>query len=660
MRHRTWPLAALGLAALATTAAADQLRSDAREAALTLEGYQVTARLVDGTAHLRVRYDVVNGSRVADRARLQLELPTGAVVVGLRQRVAGGWVPGRLLAATVAQARYDAYLDTPFVAARGAAHLSGGGAFHDLAISFVPAHGRVGVEYEVVVPACYAGGHWLVSFPKLAPDPTVVAVGGARASVARAGALLGAPLAEACAAYWPQAPGADDHVLVWAAAEIVGATGVVTSLAVAGATVTAIDVAVAPTLAARPRRPAVVFVVDASRSQGDAGVARQLAIVRGYLHFQPDARVEVVVVRRQAVRLFGDLVPAAAALGRLATLPTASLAVGNGSHLDRGLALAATVLAAAPGPRRLIAFTDDRLRPGLTDDQLRAALTALPADAIAHVVLPGAGPAAIARDLEHHLVAAIAPWGGIVAAVGAAGDPAPLVELVRPVRIEQLAIGARALADELREGRGLRTIDVEGAAPVTGWIWGRRWAAIPSATLVARVRAARLALALGTAVDEPVEQALGALAGAVTRFASLVADRPGWTPGGLPDDGLGWRGGGSSSSMCGIPMNLSGYGTLGHGSGTGTGLGGPPDLAPLLAARVAGCAAGLEASPWRLELAVATTGVEVVDVTAAATGVDDATARGRFEVCAVEAGWDLDLDRSFAPFARTYPLSYAR
>ena len=189
---------------------------------------------------------------------------------------------------------------------------------------------------------------------------------------------------------------------------------------------TVVEVAVASRLAEAPRQPAVVFAIDASRSQGDDGVAAQLAIVRGYLAHAPDARVELVVVRREAVRLFGELVPAGAVAARLAALAPAALAPGNGSHLDRGLALAASVLASSPGPRRLVAFTDDRLRPTLTDPALRQALARLPQDAIAHVVVPTAGAAEVERAHHHHLAQVIDGWGGIVATVGGAGDAAPL------------------------------------------------------------------------------------------------------------------------------------------------------------------------------------------------------------------------------------------
>ena len=112
-------------------------------------------------------------------------------------------------------------------------------------------------------------------------------------------------------------------------------------------------------------------------------------------------------------------------------------------------------------------------------------------------------------------------------------------------------------------------------------------------------------------------------------------------------------------------MGFSGVGrigTIGHGSGTGSGTGeppGPPEVRALLAARIDGCAAPLGARPWRLTVDVSTTGVEVVDVAAAVTGVDDAELAARAAACAIEAGWDLDLDARFARTTTTFTAAFA-
>lgn len=664
MRHRTWPLIALGVAALGGDAAADVIRSDDRGAELALARPRLTAELGDGVVHLAMRYDVVNTSRFADRARIQLELPSGAVVVGLRQRSGDAWIAGRLEVAEAAEARFAAYVDAPFVAARGAALLTGGGGFHDLALSYVPPRGRVGIEYEAVVPACYAHGEWVAVVPRGELAPTLAAPGGRVEAAADVAKRWGEPIDAACAAFATATDAApDDLVVAWPTPRATGARLTALTLTLPGVAVHDLEVAVAPRLAPAPVRPTVVFVLDASKSQGAAGVASQLAIVRGYLAHQPDARVEIVVARRVATRLFGALVPAATVPAAL-DARAAALTVGNGSHLERGLALAADVLAAARGPRRLVAFTDDRLRPALTDAELRAALARLPADAVAHVVIPHDGTAEVWRDRASHLTDAIAPWGGIVAAVGAAGDPAPLVELVRPIRLQDVAVGDEVIAEELREGQGLRRLTLDAAAaPVTAWIWGRQVAATSLAAPVDRIRVARLALATFADLDDAALRVLAGLAHATTRLTSLIADRPTWQPGGLPEVELGLSGTVGYSSMCGLPSMMGRFGTIGHGSGTGTGTAvappPPPDLRALLAARIGGCTAALGARPWRLAVDVATTGDEVVDVAATVTGVDDAALVARVEGCAIEAGWDLDLDTSFARFTTTFTAAFA-
>lgn len=663
MRHRPWPLIALGVAALCRPVAADIVRSDERQAELSITRPQIAATLADGVVHLRVRYDVVNASRFADRARVGLELPVGAVVVGLRQRTGGAWIAGRLEAAEAVDARLAAYVDAPFVAARGAVALSGAGAFHDLTLTYVPPRGRVGVEYEVIVPACYAHGEWVAVVPRLDADPALTVARGRAEDAADVAKRWGEPVAAACEAFVAyDGIAADDHVVAWRAPAATGARLTAAALTVPGFAVRDVELAIAPRLAAAPVRPTVVFVIDGSKSQGADGVAAQLAIVRGYLAHQPDARVEVVVVRRAATRLFGALVPASTVPTALAAR-AAALTVGNGSHLERGLALAADILAAAPGPRRLVAFTDDRLRPALTDDALRAALARLPADAIAHVVVPHAGAAEVWTDRDSHLVGVVAPWGGIVATVGAAGDPAPLVELVRPIALRDVAVGDEVIADEVREGHGLRWLtQTDAAAPVTAWLWGRRVDATVLAAPVDRIRVARLTLARFEELDDAAVRGLAGLAHATTRLTSLIADQPSWRPGGLPEIELG-LGGSGWSSMCGLPMAFNGVGrigTIGHGSGTGSGdERPPPDVHALLAARIAGCAVPLGPRPWRLTVDVSTTGVEVVDVAAAIAGVDDAALAARVEACAIEAGWDLDLDASFARYAKTFTAAFA-
>jgi hypothetical protein len=290
MRHRTWLLLGLAVSAICRDAAADVIRSDERGAALAITQPEVTAALGDGVVALRVRYDVVNASPFADRARVQLELPTGAVVVGLRQRTGGAWIPGRLEAADAVDARLAAYIDAPFIAARGAVVLTGADGFHDLTLSYVPPRGRVGIEYEVMVPACYAHGAWVAVVPRVEAAPTLRAGGGRVDAAADVATRWGEPVADACAAsvtYDVVDPA--DHVLSWPARLATGARLTDATVALPGVAVRAVEIADRAASWRRRRcgrRWCSCSTASKSHRPRRRLAADQLAIVRGYLAHQ--------------------------------------------------------------------------------------------------------------------------------------------------------------------------------------------------------------------------------------------------------------------------------------------------------------------------------------------------------------------------------------
>ena len=647
------PVVLLAALVAATPAAADDVTSGERGAELILVGRAVDAEHRDGLAHLTVTYDVVNRSRFADQAQVSLHLPSYGQVVGLRHRFAGAWWPGRLLDASAATARFLEYVDAPYRGPRGVALISHDHGLLELALSFVPAGGRVGVAYDVVVPTCYHGGRWYFELPQVDDGPAAVRARGA--TVTPAAALPRAvrdALEAACEPGGvPAMFGGDGLVVSWPEPTSVGATARAVALGTGPDAPRTLEVWLAPQLAVAPRRPAVVFVLDGSTSVGQDGLDAQLAIVRGYLAHQPDARVEIVVARRHASRLFGGLLDADAALARLAALAP-SLTLGNGSHLDRGLALGAALLAAAPGPRRLIAFTDDRLRPALTDRAVGASLAALPTDAVVHLIQPGLGPAEVVSDREHHLAAPIAPWGGLVATVHAEPAPraalAPLLELIRPIRVEAVAIGGEVIADEVREGDGLRHVG-RAPGPVTAWVWGRRLPIAEPTERATLARAARLGLALANDLSEDEIRALATRGDVVTRFTSLLAERPRGEPGGLPPTDEGYASAAHWTSSCGPHRSLTA--SVGRISGSATSAGPPaPDLTPLLDAAITACAAAA-VGPWSVTVAIETTGIEVVDV-------ETHSVNPRLARCALEAAWDLELPPAFARFTRRFAAQY--
>jgi hypothetical protein len=138
----------------------------------------------------------------------------------------------------------------------------------------------------------------------------------------------------------------------------------------------------------------LVFVLDASHSQErQGGLATQLAIVQAYLANVPKAEVELVVVGRDAQRLFARLVPAPEVA---ASLPAglAQRPLGNGSFLDRGAAVAADLLARDGRPGRVVLFTDDQLRAAFDVKDVAATLGRAPRGTIVDIIHP------VSRDWE--------------------------------------------------------------------------------------------------------------------------------------------------------------------------------------------------------------------------------------------------------------------
>jgi subtilisin-like proprotein convertase family protein len=398
-----------------------------------------------------------------------------------------------------------------------------------------------------------------------------------------------------------------------------------------------LEVDVAPQLAPLPRRAQVVFVVDASFSVGQAHLAAQLAVIRAYLSFVPDAQVEIVVVRRRATRRFGAFVPAQVALAGLDDAH--AFALGNGSALDDGARLAAALIADRPGPRRIVITTDELFRDALTPDRALGALAQAPPDTAVHVVTPvvdGDDRVTMTPASDEQFAPLATHHHGIhveLHGVPAAADKAlaPVVlELVRPTKIDQLTVtGLVTEAKALHEGDGLRIFTGLPVAPDRIEIAGKLWSDPIRKQLVPLDAFSRQTAAFVFGADEyhelsDAEMMTVALLGrAVSPVTSYVAAEPGTRPSTIGlDDGRG----------------LFGYGTGGGGVGYGAGLGalrGRPDLRGLI--DTAACEAKARPAPgWRVALDVETTKDEIVDVAAAAS---DAMA-----ACLVEAAWSVRLD----------------
>jgi subtilisin-like proprotein convertase family protein len=407
-----------------------------------------------------------------------------------------------------------------------------------------------------------------------------------------------------------------------------------------------LEVDVAPQLVPTPVRPQVVFVVDSSYSQGEAGVAAQLDLLAAYLTHVPDAQVELVTYRRRAQRVFSRFVPAKElALAIAAAKTRGAFALGNGSALDEGARLAVTALADRKGPRRVVIATDELARTTLTPALALAALAALSTDTVVHVVVPRLD-GDDRPSLERHDDAAFAGLAtrhhGIY--VDVQGLPAKTLkelapialELVRPTRIEKLAItgGFTVERDVLREGDGLRLMrdTTHREAPTRVVLTGKLWSDPVRREVATTAAFSRDTAAFVFGADEhqglsPAEQMVVALAGrAVSPVTSYVAAEPGTRP--------------STIGLDLATLGHGGYGTIGHGyGGGGLGMGREqPDLRSLIDA--SHCIATVRpTTAWAVDLSIETTKDEIVDVIA--------QTRGPLAACLVEAAWSVRLDTRF-------------
>ena len=643
--------------------------------------HQVDVSFADRTATYRVERELSNPAAGVERVELFIDLPSRGVVRGFRVSSGDRWIDGALLPADRARDAFAELTTSGAQLAHGPALLETEGDGRAKLTAYPVAPGaRLRVAYTIEAPVCYAAGRWIAEYPASATDlaPLVLRTPGARVLTgAQVGAELGKSLDEACAQDVPLEDDLTRRVIVVDAPPAQPAAVRFARAAVPGGALVQASIDVAPELAPVPRGARVVFVVDASRSMGDAGVAVQLAWIAGYLAHVPDASFEIVLYRRWPERVFGRFVPAARAAQTIAAIDPARLRPGNGSHLDGGLALAAQLLA-APGaaPRRLIAFTDERWRPSWDGSRAADAMAALPADAIAHLIdlSPDAGDTLpqLARADDDPLAPAAARWGGIAAlayggAVAARASYASAsLELVRPLRIDHAVLhqGGDATVElgALEQGAGVyqtwRT--GAGAVYVDGMIWGRPWRHDLAPDAPSSRRWAGLAVGdpVHTSLSDPELLALATDGGVLSAQTSFLAFDRRWGPARLPDE---W----SEADSCDCTIGgLSGIGTTGTtgctGVGTGSGAVQPAAsiIAAMLAPRVDACAAQFRQRTWSLGVGVDTTGAEIVDVHVTPRVVVDGLGGGppddRFVECVTDAAWDLALDARFDRFTTRY------
>jgi len=399
-------------------------------------------------------------------------------------------------------------------------------------------------------------------------------------------------------------------------------------------------------LAPLPERAQVVFAIDASYSMTDEGVAAQLDVLRAYASHVPDAEIEIVTYNRHATRVFGELVPATKLEAAIAAATRrGAFALRNGSAADEAARLAASILQTRTGPRRLVLATDDLVRPSLDEAVQRKALAASPRDAVVHVIVPS-----LDRDdrtsLTRDDTTALAPLAiyhhGISARItglpmrGLKELAPPVLELVRPTRIEKLEVTGIKLDDTvLHEGDGVRLMKLDATAPSRVMLTGRIWSDPVQRELVAGEAFSRQTAGFvfggdlygELSVDEQMRVAMRGHA--VSPVTSFVAFEPGTRPSEIGlDDANGYGG---------LLGNEAGEMSSGYGDGASSVR---PRLDYLVDTEPC-VAKGKPRGPWRVGFSVETTKDEIVDV-AITSGASDPMA-----ACLVEAVWATRLDAAY-------------
>jgi hypothetical protein len=614
-------------ASLAASAAADEVAGTLGGDKLVEVARDVAVTGIDGLSATVVETRrFKNGGPAADELVLDAELASG-VVTSLRVKTGAAWVEGKVGPLADLRKLYEAHVAPGTAEPRlVAVALRVEGGMRIQAFPVAPG-GEVTVEYTVRHSFATTDGAFEFSIPWVdhkgaKPAVKVTAPGATHTAKETA-----------------------DELEVTVRKPIAGPAfaRLATTRLEGGRTAWRVEVLAAAELGALPKAPRVVFVVDASRSVGDKGLAAQLALVTAYVNQVPDATVEIVAFRRQADRLFDSFV-AASELPSLLSLGRARLNLGNGSHLEAGLALAAQALGSSKGgPPRIVVVSDLVMRTAFTPQLAQAALAKAPAGTIVHFVdvMPSIARLTDARNRTSPLAAVAERTGGMVLDVR--GDPAngPVEAvargLVRPVRLDEVAVAEwkeLSLPPRMEQGTGLVRVGI-GPLPARprfrAYVWGRAVdLALTPDGAAERVLPALLLETRPTGITEAEVRGLALRATALTELTALLAAEAGAaaSKGGLskrPADNEGWgRGIGTGyGTIGGVPHNT----ISGNNDRLGT-------LILLLRQKVQPCTTK---APLKLgKVVVETTPDEISDVRI--EGITGETA-----TCVTEAIWETVL-----------------
>ena len=676
---RVWLFAIFTVALLLSPPSrADSLEAT-RSDKLVEVGHSIQATLHRGYAELVVKRTVFNGGDRHDQATFWLDLPSGAVAVGLRTLGALGgrphWFAGELLEAELAAQRYQELTGIGGYYPKDPALLS----WRDqtrLALQVFPCppgQNKV-VEYTLLMPMEYREGRYHLDLPRLGTE-TLAAT-----------ALLVA--AEPGDRIWVEdssvPPPAAIPLEVYADSDIAlearSAPLVEGALAVVpfgqGRTLTSVRLAAAPKLSRRPAGVHTVVLLDASRSMDEADQRAAREAAAAYLEELPDAHVAVAEFDRTVRPWHGAFVSSAKARADLASRP---IERRNGSAVEEALAHAGRLLGGSlPGaPRRVLLLTDTRTRSSLGVSMLRQKLGT--SGALVHVAVPTSGEPQLERDDEHIWNRFTRPTGGIVwQAVAGKGGPTDVIaidvfrEWVRPLRLHHLRLSGlqtvERAADELDtvagededissftppdtldEGQGYAELGIVPSAARVLRVIGELWAERVERVIFPDTREGQrwAALVFGTPLlgelSEPEMMRLAMRGRAVSPVTSYLAIEPGVRP---STEGLDW----------GEGMGLGGIGLSGQGFGSGGGAMMTLDHEAILRSAVSDAWSGCGGAPGGARVDLETTLAELVDLIAIQPPAGEPANPSRAS-CFREALWAVDLDGTGWPEFRAWTIS---
>jgi Mg-chelatase subunit ChlD len=593
---------------LAPMARADRLSSTFDQPLQELSN-QVSIELHDGYAEVTQRRTFVGGGPQADELSLELTLPNGATASHLAIRAGDTWHAGELFESEEAARKYQR------LTGHGAAKLK------DPAILYWISHGQLGLQlFPVVVgkesvievrytaPIQFIDGVFHLELPLPLPRQmdeeetanNLAAIADIDLRIARIDPVFQSVTLNRNkidrSSSWLRVVASKDQRtahLRMTPAKPFDVRGRLAQVDLNNdQEAVRVDVEVG-TLSALPATANVVFVIDASRSVGSIGLARQLAAARAIAAQFPTARFEVTTFARRATRHSKAFVDQAAVDKLLRGLT--KLRLQNGSELPAAVAGAIGLLAAAPSKdQRIIAFSDGNVRGTTSAAELSAALAK---PAVLHIVqisraAPGDDGAAdvveqdnkkkrddssLTEDTNPLWSPAVTGSGGIVASLFSSSWHGvdfreAVLHLVRPTRWSNVhivrapepalrdrmspedATAALTLGD-LHEGDALQRSFAIDKNEVTPVVSGRLWAKAVSFSVQTAPTFQKTAAALMIGDSDSDWNSfemmrLAVVAHAVSPVTSLLAVEPGTRPstqGLVRSSGLGGGGSGRGS-----------------------------------------------------------------------------------------------------------------